>query len=124
MKRSLFIVLLVFAATLIGMAQNPVLQVTGGKIQGVESTKGVIIYKGIPYAAPPTGDLRWKAPQDVLNIGDEVKVKIIEIDFDKKRVSLSIKELLDKPEEVIEELADAPEKEAVETEAPVEEAAE
>ena len=74
---------------------------------------------------------RIKAPQDVLNIGDEVKVKIIEIDFDKKRVSLSIKELLDKPEEVIEELADAPEKaveeatqEAVETEAPVEEAAE
>ena len=66
MKRSLFIVLLVFAATLIGMAQNPVLQVTGGKIQGVESTKGVILYKGIPYAAPPTGDLRWKAPQDVI----------------------------------------------------------
>ena len=70
---------------------------------------------------------RIKAPQDVLNIGDEVKVKIIEIDFDKKRVSLSIKELLDKPEEVIEELADAPEEatqEAVETEAPAEEAAE
>ena len=74
---------------------------------------------------------RIKAPQDVLNIGDEVKVKIIEIDFDKKSVSLSIKELLDKPEEVIEELADAPEKaveeatqEAVETEAPAEEAAE
>ncbi|MDD6672662.1 MAG: bifunctional 4-hydroxy-3-methylbut-2-enyl diphosphate reductase/30S ribosomal protein S1 [Eubacteriales bacterium] len=75
---------------------------------------------------------RIKAPQDVLNIGDEVKVKIIEIDFDKKRVSLSIKELLDKPKEVIEELADAPEEaveteatqEAVETEAPAEEAAE
>lgn len=65
---------------------------------------------------------RIKAPQDVLNIGDEVKVKIIEIDFDKKRVSLSIKALLDKPEEVIEELADAPEEEAVE--APAEEAAE
>ena len=75
---------------------------------------------------------RIKAPQDVLNIGDEVKVKIIEIDFDKKRVSLSIKELLDKPEEVIEELVDAPAEEAVEeatqeaveTEAPAEEAAE
>lgn len=75
---------------------------------------------------------RIKAPQDVLKIGDEVKVKIIDVDFDKKRVSLSIKELLDKPEEVIEELVDAPAKkaveeatqEAVETEAPVEEAAE
>ena len=75
---------------------------------------------------------RIKAPQDVLKIGDEVKVKIIDVDFDKKRVSLSIKELLDKPEEVIEELVDAPAEkaveeatqEAVETEAPVEEAAE
>ncbi len=41
---------------------------------------------------------RINAPQDVLNIGDVVKVKIIDIDFDKKRVSLSIKELLDKPD--------------------------
>ena len=41
---------------------------------------------------------RIKAPQDVLKIGDVVKAKIIEIDFDKKRVSLSMKELLDKPE--------------------------
>ena len=67
MKQNLLIVLLVFAATLIGMAQNPILEITGGKIQGVNSTtKGVIVYKGIPYAAPPTGNLRWKAPQDVL----------------------------------------------------------
>ena len=50
---------------------------------------------------------RIKAPQDVLKVGDVVKAKIIDIDFDKKRVSLSIKELLDKPEEteVIPELA-------------------
>ncbi len=41
---------------------------------------------------------RIKTPQDVLKIGDVVKAKIIEIDFDKKRVSLSMKELLDKPE--------------------------
>ena len=33
-------------------------------------------------------------------------LKIIDIDYDKKRVSLSIKELLDKPEETIPELAD------------------
>lgn len=48
---------------------------------------------------------RIKTPADVLNVGDEVDVKIIDVDFDKKRVSLSIKELLDKPEETIEELA-------------------
>jgi len=34
---------------------------------------------------------------DVLKVGQEVKVKILDIDFDKKRVSLSIKALLDPP---------------------------
>ena len=36
-------------------------------------------------------DHRIEKPQDVLKIGDVVKVKITEIDFDKKRVSLSIR---------------------------------
>lgn len=49
---------------------------------------------------------RIQTPQDVLKIGDVVKAKIIDIDYDKKRVSLSIKELLDKPEVTIPELAD------------------
>ena len=49
---------------------------------------------------------RIKTPADVLNVGDTVKVRITEIDFDKKRVSLSMKELIEKPEETIEALAD------------------
>lgn len=32
-----------------------------GKVQGVE-TDGYIIYKGIPYAEPPLGKLRWRPP--------------------------------------------------------------
>ncbi len=36
-------------------------------------------------------DHRIEKPQDVLKIGDVVKVKITEIDFEKKRVSLSIR---------------------------------
>ncbi len=58
---------------------------------------------------------RIKTPADVLHVGDEVDVRITEVDFDKKRVSLSMKELLAKPEETIAELAD---------EEPAEEAAE
>ena len=70
---------------------------------------------------------RVKTPADVLKVGDVVNVLITDIDFDKKRVSLSIKQLLEKPEETIEALQEdapaeeAPAEEAVE-EAPVEEA--
>ncbi|MBR2176484.1 MAG: bifunctional 4-hydroxy-3-methylbut-2-enyl diphosphate reductase/30S ribosomal protein S1 [Clostridia bacterium] len=38
---------------------------------------------------------RVEKPEDVLSVGQKVKVKITAIDFDKKRISLSIKALLD-----------------------------
>ena len=40
-------------------------------------------------------DKRIEKPQDVLKVGETVTVKITEIDFEKKRVSLSIRALLD-----------------------------
>lgn len=48
---------------------------------------------------------RVAKPQDVLSIGQEVQVKITDIDFDKHRVSFSIKALLEPPvkEEAAEE---------------------
>jgi len=37
-----------------------------GQIKGVrDAVSDVMVYKGIPFAAPPVGDLRWKAPQAV-----------------------------------------------------------
>ena len=36
-----------------------------GKVQGVYTEdKAVEVFTGIPYAKPPVGELRWKAPQD------------------------------------------------------------
>lgn len=55
---------------------------------------------------------RIKTPADVLNVGDEVEVKITDIDYDNRRISLSIKELLEKPEETIPELAEEPAEDA------------
>ena len=46
-------------------AKNPIITVEGGKIQGTVND-GVIAYKGIPFAAPPVGELRWKATQPVV----------------------------------------------------------
>ena len=42
-------------------------KVEGGLLQGVlTENPEVMIFKGVPYAAPPVGDLRWKAPQPVI----------------------------------------------------------
>ncbi len=51
-------------AALTATAQTPTLKIESGKISGV-TENGVSVYKGIPYAAPPVGDLRWKQPQPV-----------------------------------------------------------
>ena len=40
-------------------------------------------------------DRRIEKPQDELEIGQEVKVKITNVDFDHKRISLSIRALLE-----------------------------
>jgi para-nitrobenzyl esterase len=43
------------------------IKVDGGFISGtVAKSKDIHIFKGIPYAAPPLGALRWKAPQPVI----------------------------------------------------------
>ncbi len=48
------------------VSEPGVVQVTGGRIAGVLNQAGdVYSYKGIPFAAPPVGALRWKAPQPV-----------------------------------------------------------
>ncbi len=36
-----------------------------GYVEGVLSNSGNALFRGVPYAKPPVGDLRWKAPQDL-----------------------------------------------------------
>ncbi|HJN46403.1 MAG: carboxylesterase [Acidobacteria bacterium] len=61
-------VLLAFSALLVSFSTNAVaveepVQLTHGQVSGVELDDGVTVFRGIPFAAPPVGDLRWKAPQ-------------------------------------------------------------
>ncbi|MEQ1798394.1 MAG: carboxylesterase family protein [Lacibacter sp.] len=47
----------------IAIAQQPApVKVNEGLLQGVYEN-GLTVYKGIPFAAPPVGELRWRAPQ-------------------------------------------------------------
>ena len=71
--KNLFGKIIVVAASLFAVAsltscgeKNPVLTIEGGQVQGiVGENPGIYVYKGIPFAAAPVGDLRWKAPQPV-----------------------------------------------------------
>lgn len=44
----------------------PVVEVTGGRIRGEPLAEGGALFKGIPYAHPPTGDFRWRPPAPVV----------------------------------------------------------
>jgi len=45
------------------LAQTPKpVRTQGGLVQGTMEN-GIAVYKGIPFAVPPVGDLRWRAPQ-------------------------------------------------------------
>jgi para-nitrobenzyl esterase len=47
---------------------DPVVQTQSGLVQGVANASATVTsFKGIPYAAPPVGDLRWKEPQPPLS---------------------------------------------------------
>ena len=49
-----------------GHAQSdPTVTVAGGKIRGALVEGGGAMFKGIPYAQPPVGTLRWREPQPV-----------------------------------------------------------
>ena len=65
--KNLRIILLVFAfnSPVFADLEQPI-QLDAGQITGTSMESGVQAFLGIPFASPPVGDLRWRAPQPVI----------------------------------------------------------
>jgi len=68
MKRDFYFLLALMFTSLVTLAQlngeAPRVKIANGTLEGVNES-GIKTFKGVPFAAPPVGDLRWKEPQPV-----------------------------------------------------------
>ncbi|HZU52159.1 MAG TPA: carboxylesterase family protein, partial [Sphingomicrobium sp.] len=60
--RRFILLLLVFSIALHEPATAQQVRIDSGEVEG-KSWNGTFLFRGIPFAAPPVGDLRWRPPQ-------------------------------------------------------------
>ncbi len=67
LRPALLAVLAMMMTAAASLAANPLIVKTkSGKVEGMKGKDPAIrVFEGIPFAAPPVGDLRWRAPQPV-----------------------------------------------------------
>lgn len=61
--RCVLALMTLLGAPLAAMSQTSLVRhTTSGAVEGIRDLSGTVAWLGIPYAAPPVGALRWKAP--------------------------------------------------------------
>jgi para-nitrobenzyl esterase len=65
---SLFSTILLSSAGLaqLGNSNAPTIKIKNGMLEGTNES-GIAVFRGVPYAAPPIGDLRWREAQPLKN---------------------------------------------------------
>jgi para-nitrobenzyl esterase len=60
-------IILICAVSVLSNAATDQVTIETGKLQGTANADGTVrMFKGVPFAAPPVGELRWKAPQPAI----------------------------------------------------------
>jgi para-nitrobenzyl esterase len=62
-KFCIHMLVLYFFASALALAQTHVIRTQSGLVSGLALNHGLEVFKGIPFAAPPVGKLRWRPPQ-------------------------------------------------------------
>ena len=60
--RAVLLAIAIAGITFTAWASVPTAKVEQGELKGTIED-GLSVYRGVPFAAPPVGDLRWRAPQ-------------------------------------------------------------
>jgi para-nitrobenzyl esterase len=60
--KTLFTCFLLFG-TFCTLASAQIVHTVNGRVEGDTEPSGVHVFRGLPFAAPPVGDLRWRPPQ-------------------------------------------------------------
>src|SRR5512143_3810823 len=60
--KTFLLAIIVAAAPWMSATAATTAKVEQGILQGTQED-GLTVYRGIPFGAPPVGDLRWRAPQ-------------------------------------------------------------